>query len=282
MKSQILVIAFLALTVTRALAGVTIEKDIPYKTGDTLTDYERTRCKVDLYLPDDAKDFAVVVWFHGGGLTGGDKNSAEALGKQLAEHHIALVAANYRLSPKVQYPAYVEDAAAAVAWVKANLPARGGDAKTLFIAGHSAGGYLAAMLGFDSRWLEAVGMKTTDIAGLIPVAPQVFTHMAIREERGIENPETTPVIDDAAPAYHIRKEAPPMRILLGDHDYPVRLEECQYFVAMLKHAGNTTSDLHVIPDRTHGSIGSKLADADDPGLKLMLEFIDQPDVVSRK
>ena len=53
-----------------------------------------------------------VVWFHGGGITGGNRFVPEALKKQ----GIAVVAANYRLHPKVTCPTYIEDAAAAVAW----------------------------------------------------------------------------------------------------------------------------------------------------------------------
>ena len=79
---------------------VRIVRDLPYKTEGL--DYEKERCKLDLYLPADRKGFPVVVWFHGGGLKGGDKAARAAIqvGQRLASAGIAVASANYRLSPK--------------------------------------------------------------------------------------------------------------------------------------------------------------------------------------
>ena len=89
----------------------TTTEDILYRSGK-LTDYLRERCRVDVYHPKNKKDFSTVVWFHGGGLKAGKRSVPKALqGKG-----IAVVAVNYRLHPTVKAPAYIEDAAAAVAW----------------------------------------------------------------------------------------------------------------------------------------------------------------------
>ena len=85
--------------------------DILYREGDKLTPYMRQRCRLDVYYPTDVKNFPTVVWFHGGGLSAGNRS----VPKLLKEQKIAIVAVNYRLHPKVKSPAYVEDAAAAVA-----------------------------------------------------------------------------------------------------------------------------------------------------------------------
>lgn len=83
--------------------------DLPYRTaGD---DYSMERCKLDLYYPQNAKDFATIVWFHGGGLTGGGKY----IPKELQNSGFAVVAVNYRLVPKCEFTACIDDAAAAVA-----------------------------------------------------------------------------------------------------------------------------------------------------------------------
>src|SRR5947209_7122328 len=125
-------------------------KDIPYRTGENLTEGMRDRCKLDLYYPQNARGYATVVWFHGGGLTGGGKGIPSALmGKG-----IAVVAANYRLSPHAKAPEYIEDAAAAVAWTFENIEKHGGSRKQIFVSGHSAGGYLTSMVGLDKRWLK--------------------------------------------------------------------------------------------------------------------------------
>jgi acetyl esterase/lipase len=254
---------------------VTVLKDLPYKAGDGLTEYERERCKLDLYLPDGAKGFATVVWFYGGGLEGGDKGQRVnvAIATELARHGVACAAVNYRLSPKASYPAYLDDAAASVAWTLAHITEPGGDPGRVFVSGHSAGGYLTAAIGYDPKFLARYHVSTGRIAGLVPVSPQVFTHFTIRKERGVPNPRTTPVIDEDAPAYHARPDGPPTLILIGDDDWPSRLEECQYFVRLLKVLKHPDGELRVIAGRTHNSIADKAAEPDDPAMVAMLAFV---------
>ncbi len=105
-------------------AGYALEKDLPYYTS-TENEYQRERCRLDLYYPTNIKSFPTVIWFHGGGLTAGNKS----IPKALREQKIAVVAVNYRLSPKVSAPTYIEDAAAAVAWTFKNISKRGGMSK---------------------------------------------------------------------------------------------------------------------------------------------------------
>ena len=88
-----------------------IASDILYRSNSNLTDYMKTQCRLDLYYPTQTKDFATVVWFHGGGLKAGKR----VIPKALQDQGIAVVAASYRLHPQVKAPAYIEDAAAAVA-----------------------------------------------------------------------------------------------------------------------------------------------------------------------
>ena len=285
LHSFVLALCFTALVVNRTVAQtqtsapeVRVLSDLAYKSGDALTDYERTRCKLDVYLPPSGKDFPTLVWFHGGGLKSGDKAGTKddnaktpAIARSFARAGIAVVAANYRLSPKATYPAYVQDAAAAVAWAAKQMPAHGADATKLFVSGHSAGGYLTLMLGMDERYLRDAGVKLADIAGFIPVSGQAMTHYTIREERGLSRNNVT--ADEAAPVYFIRKETPPFLVLYADHDMAARAEENMYFVAMMQGAGNKAVTGKLITDRTHGSIAAKLADADDPARAAMIEFI---------
>jgi acetyl esterase/lipase len=127
------------------------ETNIFYRAGSNLTDYMKDRCRLDIYYPTGTNDFATVVWFHGGALTGGNRSIPEPLkGKG-----IAVVAASYRLSPRVKSPVYIEDAAAAVAWTFRNIHTYGGSTNRIFLSGHSAGGYLTMMVGLDKHWLAA-------------------------------------------------------------------------------------------------------------------------------
>ena len=251
--------------------------NVPYKTGDSLSSYEQKRCLLDVYLPKAGtqKGFATLVWFHGGGLTGGtkDADSTKKVALGLAQSGVAVVVPNYRLSPQAQYPAYIEDATAAVAWTLQNIAKHGGDTQRVFVGGHSAGGYLTLMLGMDAHYLTAFGLKPQQLAGLIPVSGQVMTHYTVRQERGIGKFSVT--ADEAAPVrYADVKNLPPMLVLCADKDMPARAEENVFLVALMKGAGNKRVTLQVIADRNHGSVGNNIANEGDPARSAILKFME--------
>ncbi len=260
-----------------------IEKDIPYRTeAETAADdYARSQCKLDLYLPTKPdKNFPLIIWFHGGGLTGGSKagnpkaeNGGDVgLLARLNANGIGVATIGYRLSPKVKYPTYLQDAARGVAWCVAEMPKRGVDPKAIFVSGHSAGGYIAAMLAMDERLLKDAGVAPDKIAGYIPVSGQMLTHYTIRIERGMKKENL--FADEASPVFHVRKVAPPMLVLVGDKDMEMRLEENQLFVSAMKDAvKNQTTTLVVVPDRDHGSICNRLLMPGDKGGEELLAFI---------
>lgn len=257
--------------------AITVRSDIAYRSGDGLDDYARKRCVLDLYLPTAKPGFPVLLWFHGGGLEGGDKASGPtvAAAKRFAAAGIAVASVEYRLSPTVTAPAYIEDAASAVAWVATHIAADGGDPRSVFISGHSAGGYLAALLGADPTWLAKAGVPTDVVAGIIPVSGQVFTHFTISKERGVPDAQRAPVVDVYAPLHHVSraKVMPPMLLLCGDRDWPGRAEENRCFVALLKAGGAKDATYTEIADRDHGSILGRLASADDPAAQAIIAFV---------
>jgi acetyl esterase/lipase len=238
------------------------ETNILYRTGANLTEDMKERCRLDVYYPAGTKDFATVVWFHGGGLTGGNRSIPDALkGKG-----IAVVAASYRLSPRVKCPAYIEDAAAAVAWAFRNIHTYGGSTNRIFVSGHSAGGYLTLMVGLDKRWLAAQGVDADQIAGLLPLSGQCITHFAVRAERGIK--DTQPVIDDLAPLYYVRKDAPPLVLITGDRNRELlgRYEENAYLWRMMKLVGRPDTELYELQGFDHGQMP-------EPAYPLLLRFL---------
>lgn len=176
------------------------EENILYRSAEEASkdDYIGERCRLDIYYPAGVKDYATVVWFHGGGITGGNKFIPE----QLKDKGIAVVAANYRLSPGVSSPAYIEDAAAALAWTFRNIKKYGGNPDKIVVSGHSAGGYLASMIGLDKKWLEDYQVDANKIAMLVPFSGHTITHFTIRDEQGLK--ETQPLVDELAPLYHVR------------------------------------------------------------------------------
>lgn len=233
------------------------EDNVPYR-GENSPE----RCRLTLYFPTDLKDFPTVVWFHGGGLKDGERFVPEELKNQ----GLAIVAPGYRLSPSVKCPVYIEDAAAAVAWTMKNIGKYGGNPKRVFVSGHSAGGYLTSMIGLDKRWLAAFGEDPDRLAGLVPYSGQAITHFTIREERGIKN--TVPIIDDLAPLYHVRKDAPPILILSGDRNQELlgRYEETAYFWRMLKLVGHPNAEILELQGFDHGTMQK-------PAHELLLAFV---------
>lgn len=209
--------------------------------------YIKERCVLDVYYPKNSPGFATVIWFHGGGLTGGNKELPEALKNQ----GIAVISVNYRLGPKVSAPKYIEDAAAAVAWTFKNIHTFGGDESLIFVSGHSAGGYLASMVGLDKKWLKAEGIDANKIAGLIPFSGQAITHFLVRKERGI--PDTQPVVDEFAPLFHVRADAPPLLLITGDRELEMlgRYEENAYLMRMMKIAGHKDTKLYELDGFGH-------------------------------
>ena len=247
--------------------------NLAYKSGEKLSEYETDRCKLDLYLPPGGKKFATLVWFYGGALKGGSKDDkgTAAIARAFAADGLAVAVVNYRLSPKATYPAYIEDSAAAAAWVRAHIAEHGGDPAKVFISGHSAGGYLTLMLAMDARWLKPHGLTPDSFACYIPLSGQTMTHYTVREERGIGRETIT--ADEAAPVHYCRKDTPPMLVLAADHDMAARAEENEYLVAVLKGAGNERVTYQKFANRDHGSIAGEIPQPGDPVRKAILDFI---------
>jgi acetyl esterase/lipase len=243
----------------------TSKLNIPYysETIRKSNPYMNDRCILDIYYPEKTKGFATIVWFHGGGLTGGSKEIPPALKVK----GVCVVGVNYRLYPKVKAPGYIEDAAAAVAWVFRNISQFGGDSLLIFVSGHSAGGYLTLMLGLDKHWLNAEGMDANRIAGLIPFSGQAITHFTIRRERGI--PDTQPVVDEFAPLFHVRADAPPLLLITGDRELELlgRYEENAYLARMMKIAGHKQTRLVELGGYGHGMT--------EPAFPLLVKEVDR-------
>ena len=219
----------------KSSAQYNTQSNILYQTGDNLTDYMKERCRLDVYHPVDKEGYPTIVWFHGGGLKGGRRFVPEAL----KEKDVAIVAVNYRLHPKVKSPAYIRDAAAAVAWTIKNIAKYGGSPRRIFVSGHSAGGYLTSMIGLDDRWLA---------------------------EHGIDGKQ--PIIDEMAPLYHVRKDCPPLLLITGDRELEMlgRYEENAYMWRMMKVVGHKDTTIFELDGYNHGQMA-------EPAHPLLLRFV---------
>lgn len=248
------------------------EKAISYRPGNEDA-YVKQKCLLDVYYPTDRKDFPTVVWFHGGGLTGGDRD----IPRELREQGIAVVGVSYRLcagdnkdpkalNARITTDDAVDDAAAAAAWVMQNIARYGGNPSKIYLAGHSAGGYLVSMIGLDKRRLAKYGVDADRFAALIPFSGQAITHFQNRRDRGMSDYQ--PLIDEHAPLYYVRKDCPPILLICGDREREMlgRYEENAYMWRMLKIIGHPSAWLYELDGFDHGSMSH-------PAHSILLEYI---------
>lgn len=224
------------------------EKDVAYSAKTDA--YSRERLKLDVHYAEDGSGMPVIVWFHGGGLTGG----AKEIPAELKESGYVVMAPNYRLIPNVVVGECIDDAAEAVAWAIDNAAKYGGDADKVFVSGHSAGGFLTSMIGLDKKRLAVYGKDADKIKGLIPFSGQVITHFSDRKSKGIG--ELTPFVDDNAPLFYVRKDAPPYIIVTGDAELELfgRYEENLYMWRMMKLAGHPDTKIFKLDGYNHGEM----------------------------
>lgn len=249
-KTLTLLALFLTALLSAQLRQTTYStvRDISYTDSDDA--YAREYCKLDVYYPEDLSGCPVVVWFHGGGLTGGHREIPEKLQKR----GMVVVGVEYRLMPKVEISACIDDAAAAVAWTFREIEKYGGDTGKIFVSGHSAGGYLTAMIGLDKSWLARYGVDADDIAGLIPFSGQMISHFAYRDMMGM--PDTQPLVDKYAPLYHVRPDAPSLVLITGDREIEMlgRYEENAYMWRMMKLCGHDATSLYELGGHDHNAM----------------------------
>ena len=252
MKNLLLLFLLLSACYVNAQQQYITENNIHYY-PDSINqkdNYLSTQCTLDVYYPKNAKNFSTIIWFHGGSLTGGKKQIPAAL----MDKGYAVIGVEYRLSPKAKAPAYIEDAAASVAWVFNNIEKYGGSNKLIFVSGHSAGGYLGMMITLDKQYLGKYNIDANRIAALIPFSGQAITHFTIRKEQGIIN--TQPIIDKYAPLYFVRADAPRMLLITGDRELELlgRYEENAYLIRMMKLSGHTKTTLYELQGFNHGGM----------------------------
>ena len=154
-----------ALNAVTSNSSYTLNADVAYGT--------QPRQKLDIYTPKTAPPAAgwpVVVFFYGGSWNSGIRTQYQFVGEALAARGVVTLVADYRLYPEVRYPDFLSDSAQALAYGLDHAAQLGGDPKRVFVMGHSAGGYNAAMLALDARWLTVAGHNPRELAGWIGLA----------------------------------------------------------------------------------------------------------------
>ena len=270
MRKGLVTMLSLLLSSTASWAQVSVVKDIPYVEGSS-----NPKHRLDIYIPDKAKSAPVVFWIHGGQLTSGDRADSDnpPVGQRFASAGFVTVVISYRLSPGVSHPAHMQDAARAFAWTVRNISKHGGNPEQVFVSGHSAGGYLAALLAADGKYLEAEKLTPGRIRAMLPVSG--FYHI---DRVAPDRPQYVWGADakvwiEASPAHYVRNPLPPILLVYADSDEPWRRQEHTDYAAELRAAGHTRVEIKEIRNRDHMDILYRMPDRDDDTTLQLLDYM---------
>ena len=199
------------------LLNATVPTDT-YQAIDGLAYGVEQRQRLDIYRPaTQVAQAPLVVFFYGGSWSSGERADYRFVGEALASRGIVAVVADYRLSPAVRYPVFLQDSAHAVRWAFDHAADYGADPARVFVMGHSAGAYNAAMLALDKRWLEAVDLTPSRLAGWIGLAgPYDFLPIGDAQTRVAFSWPDTPA--DSQPLVHASAASPRALLLAAEHD----------------------------------------------------------------
>jgi acetyl esterase/lipase len=226
--------------------------------------------KLDLYLPE--KKSPVVVYVHGGAWRSGSKDNPPIAG--LAEEGFAVASVEYRLSPVARFPAQLHDLQAAIRFLREKQAEYGYDARRMAIAGSSAGGHLAALVGVTTDVQAIVsfygGSNLTTILGQSTPKGVAMRAPALQLLLG-EVPERTPELArQASPVFHVDPRDPPLLLLHGDKDPQMPIEQSLEFQAKYKEFGLPVH-LEVVPGAGHG--GKEFYAP--PRMRLVIDFLNK-------
>jgi acetyl esterase/lipase len=230
--------------------------------------------RLDAYLPKNATNAPVVVFFYGGSWEFGKRHWYRYVGDALARNGVIAVIPDYRKYPDVKFPKFMHDAARAVAWTREHAREFGGDPQRLFVMGHSAGGQIAALLACDKRYLADVNLAPRDLAGMIGVAGAYAFLPFVEHEPEIFGDDAQGRYD-SQPINFVDGDEPPMLLLQGEDDDEVPPHNAQA-MAERAQAMDGTTQLKLYPGAGHSSIMLAFARGragHAPALRDTLDFI---------
>lgn len=209
------------------------------------------RNRLDVYAPPQAQRAPTILFIHGGSWEGGDKSGHAFVGESLARAGYVVGVMNYRLAPRHRYPAYVQDAAAALKWLRDHAREWGGDPRNLFVAGHSAGGFNAVEVVDNARWLGEVGVPVGSVRGVIGIAGP-YSYDFRNYSSKVAFPEGSDPAD-IMPDRHVRHDAPPHLLLVAQNDTTVHPQNALNMETALRKAGIPVQRV-VLPRLNHVTI----------------------------
>lgn len=278
----------------KSMAAEPTRGDIEYaKLGDR-------SLKLDLYLPKrdtTSSRSPLVVWVHGGAWRSGSKDNMPLL--RWLDHGFAIASVEYRLSPEAKFPAQVHDIKGAIRFLRARSDELGLDPERFVIAGGSAGGHLAALVGVSSGIapLEGTTGEHVDSASYVSAivsfygASDLQTILRQSTEYGLSvrvpalqlflggQPSELPEVAKlASPVTHVDPTDPPLWLIHGDADPQMPIEQSRQLAELYRQTGLPV-DFEVIPGGRHGGESFFAAERLDRIAKGLLETIAKPQTV---
>jgi acetyl esterase/lipase len=220
-------------------AGYRLHRDIAYGA--------LPRQGLDVYSPTApiANPAPVIVFIYGGSWSSGGKADYRFVGQQLAAQGYTVVIADYRLYPEVKYPTFLEDGGLALKWVQDSVAAYGGDPNRIFLMGHSAGAYNAAMLALDPRWTTQAGFDRSRLKGFVGLAGPYDFALDSDLLRGVFG---AALYAETQPVTYAQAKVPPVLLLVGDADKTVNPENSASLARHLRASGNLANVRHYADD----------------------------------
>jgi len=254
---------------------VAINRLVPkggYREHLNLSYGESARQKLDVYVPQgEARDLPVVVFFYGGSWQSGRRQNYRFVAEALTARGLLTVIPDYRIYSEAKFPTFVEDGAAAVSWVRDHLSEYGGDASRLFVMGHSAGAYIAAMLALNPRYLAQAGMSTDELRGFIGLAGP-YDFLPLKVPRLIKIFGAADGLPETQPVNFVSPKAPPALLLHGAKDKTVRPQNTERLAARLQEAGRPV-ETKIYPAYRHIMILFALASLFQDGDPVMDDIV---------
>lgn len=264
-KALLRALSLAPLLLTGACSSVdllnTLSAASPSKATANLNFGDGHRDKLDIYRPSNNASSAtrpVVVFFYGGSWNRGSKQDYAFVGHSLAERGYVTVIPDYRLYPEVRYPEFLKDNAKAIAWVRENISQHGGDPGRIFVMGHSAGAYNAAMMALDERWLAAHQLKPDLFKGWIGISG-AYDFMPIG------TPDVQPVFfhpnypKDSQPIAFVSPQSPPVFLATSPQDELINPQRNTFGMAKKLDTQGVSTTLKTYDKVDHVSIIASMA-----------------------
>ncbi len=223
------------------------------RVGDGITFSEKTGLKLDIWAkPDGTAKKPVIIFFYGGGWANGERTHYGFAGKAFATKDFIAVLPDYRKVPTVRFPAFVEDGAEAVKWVRDNISRYGGDPARITLSGHSAGAHIAMMLTLDQHYLSDLGVDPKIIRATVGLSGP-YDFLPLDSKRSINAMSQWPRLEETQPIHFARADAPPIMVVTSTRDDTVKPRNAILLSEKL-HSLGAYVDFRVYADLNHEEV----------------------------